>query len=82
MCRHRDLSATVMKHARVMAVVETIYLVAATLWILVVTAALCIGARVVVKLRRRRRRVHRLLRIALLPLEIARGAKRHGWVTR
>jgi hypothetical protein len=50
-----------------MAVVETIYLVAAALWIVVVTAAVCIGARFMVKLRRRRRRVNRLLAVLRSP---------------
>lgn len=40
-----------------MTVIETIYLVAAALWILVVVAALVTGGRYLLKLRARRRRV-------------------------
>jgi hypothetical protein len=44
-----------------MAAVDVIYLLAASLWIVVVVAALCIGVRVALKFRARRRRMHRLL---------------------
>lgn len=44
-----------------MAVIELIYLVAATLWIFVVVAALCIGGRYMLKLRARRCRMNRLI---------------------
>lgn len=54
-----------------MAVVEVIYLVAATLWILVVTAAVCIGARYFLKLRARRRRMNGLIDGVCLSIERA-----------
>lgn len=50
-----------------------IYLVAATLWIVVVLAALGIGARVVLKMRARRRRMNQILALVRLPLLLA------GW---
>ncbi|MBS9534696.1 hypothetical protein KIH27_13970 [Mycobacterium sp. M1] len=52
-----------------MTVIETIYLVAATLWILVVVAALAIGGRYLLKLRARRRRVTRLIDSVRLSVE-------------
>lgn len=56
-----------------MTAVEMIYLVAATLWIVVVLAALGIGARVVLKMRARRRRMNQILALVRLPLLLA------GW---
>ncbi|MBB2773543.1 hypothetical protein [Mycolicibacterium monacense] len=54
-----------------MAVVEMIYLVAATLWIVVVVAALGIGVRVMLKVRARRRRMNQLLAVVRFPLLLA-----------
>ncbi len=48
-----------------MGAVEVIYLVAASLWIVVVVTVACIGVRVALKLRARRRRVQRLLDLVL-----------------
>lgn len=59
-----------------MAVVEAIYLVAATLWILVVTAAVLLGGRYFLKLRARRRRINRLVGGVRLSLERAMGPYR------
>ncbi|RAV01853.1 hypothetical protein DQP56_06835 [Mycolicibacter senuensis] len=59
-----------------MAVVEVIYLVAATLWILVVTAAVCVGGRYFLKLRARRRRINRLIGGVRLSIERAMGPYR------
>ncbi len=56
-----------------MAAVEVIYLVAATLWIGVVVAALCIGIRLVLKFRARRRRVNRFLDIVWIPVLLCTG---------
>jgi hypothetical protein len=56
-----------------MAAIEVIYLVAATLWIGVVLAALCIGIRLVVKFRARRRRVNRLIDIVRIPVLLCTG---------
>lgn len=56
-----------------MAVVEVIYLVAATLWIFVVVAALYIGGRYLLKLRARRRRMNRLIDNMRLSIERAVG---------
>lgn len=53
-----------------MAVVEVIYVVAATLWIVAVVAALCIGCLVITKYRKRRRRMTRLFDVVRMPLEI------------
>jgi hypothetical protein len=53
------------------AVVEMVYLVAATLWIVVVIAALGIGVRVMIKVRARRRRMNQLLAVVRLPLLLA-----------
>jgi hypothetical protein len=53
------------------AVVEMVYLVAATLWIVVVLAALAIGVRVMLKIRARRRRMNQLLAVVRLPLVLA-----------
>ncbi|HYO04895.1 MAG TPA: hypothetical protein VET27_24685 [Mycobacterium sp.] len=50
-----------------MAAVEVIYLLAATLWIAVVLAAVCIGYRFMVKFRARRRRVSRVLGVVRIP---------------
>lgn len=50
-----------------------IYLVAATLWIVVVVAALGIGVRVMLKVRARRRRMNQLLAVMRFPLLLA------GW---
>lgn len=57
-----------------MAAFEVIYLVAATSWILVVTTALCIGVRCMVKLRHRRRRMNRLIDGVRLPIQIGAAA--------
>lgn len=54
-----------------MTVVEVIYLVAATLWIFVVTAALCIGGHYLLKLRARRRRMTGLIDGVRLSVERA-----------
>ena len=54
-----------------MAVTEMIYLVAATLWILVVVAAVAVGGRYALKLRARRRRVTRLIENVRLSVERA-----------
>ena len=48
-----------------MGAVEVIYLVAASLWIVVVVTVACIGVRLVLKLRARRRRVQRMLDLVL-----------------
>lgn len=56
-----------------MAAVEVIYLVAATLWILVVVAALCVGGHYLLKLRARRRRVTGLIASVRLSVERAVG---------
>lgn len=48
-----------------------IYLVAATLWIVVVVAALGIGVRLMIKLRARRRRMNQILAVVRLPLVLA-----------
>ena len=49
-------------------VVEMVYLVAATLWIVVVVAATCVGVRVMLKIRARRRRMNQLLAVVRLPI--------------
>ncbi|WP_157546108.1 hypothetical protein [Mycobacterium sp. IS-1742] len=54
-----------------MTAVEMIYLVAATLWIVVVVAALGIGVRLMIKLRARRRRMNQILAVVRLPLVLA-----------
>lgn len=59
-----------------MAVVEAIYLVAATLWILVVTAVVCVGGRYFLKLRARRRRIDRFIGGVRLSLERVMGPYR------
>lgn len=51
--------------------VETIYLVAATLWIVVVVTGACVGVRVALKIRARRRRMNQLLALVRLPLVLA-----------
>jgi hypothetical protein len=56
-----------------MAAVEVIYLVAATLWIGIVLAALCIGIRLVLKFRARRRRVNQFLDIVWIPVLLCTG---------
>jgi Flp pilus assembly protein TadB len=56
-----------------MAAVEVIYLLAASLWIGVVVAALCIGVRMVVKFRARRRRMNRLLDLVWTPVRLCTG---------
>lgn len=58
----------------VVTVIEVIYVVAATLWILVVAAALSVGIRCAVKLHRRRRRLNRLIEDVLLRLGIGGAA--------
>jgi hypothetical protein len=57
----------------VMAAVEVIYLVAATLWIGVVVAALSIGVRLVLKFRARRRRMNRFIDIVWIPVLLCTG---------
>lgn len=52
-------------------VVEMIYLVAATLWIVVVVTVACVGVRVMLKIRARRRRMNQLLAVVRLPLLLA-----------
>jgi hypothetical protein len=59
-----------------MVVVEVIYVVAATLWIVVVSAAVCIGGRYFLKLRARRRRINRLIGGIRLSIERAIGPYR------
>ncbi|WP_157531025.1 hypothetical protein [Mycobacterium sp. IS-1496] len=54
-----------------MTAVEMIYLVAATLWIVVVVAALGIGVRLMIKMRARRRRMNQILAVVRLPLLLA-----------
>jgi hypothetical protein len=63
-CLACDLAATAAQHDRHVAFVEVIYVVAATLWIFVVLSAVCIGCRLIMKIRARRRRMTRLLRVA------------------
>ena len=58
--------------------VETIYLLAASLWIVVVLGALCVGIRLALKVRARRRRVNRLLDATFLALGLARSGRRPG----
>lgn len=48
-----------------------IYLVAATLWIVAVVAAVGIGVRVMLKVRARRRRMNQLLAVVRVPLALA-----------
>ena len=68
-----------------MAAVEVIYLLAASLWIGIVVAALCIGVRVVMKLRARRRRMNRFLDVVWTPVRLCTGQavlgsrEVHGW---
>lgn len=52
-----------------MAAVEVIYVVAASLWILVVLAALVIGCHFMVKFRMRRRRMNRLFDAVRVPIQ-------------
>ena len=59
-----------------MTVIEVIYLVAATLWILVVVGAVAVGGRYLLKLRARRRRVTRLLDSVRLSAERVTGPYR------
>lgn len=54
----------------VMAAVEVIYLLAATLWIVVVLAALGIGYRFMVKFRAKRRRINRILDVVRIPVRL------------
>jgi hypothetical protein len=56
------------------AVFEVVYLVAAILWIVVVTAAAVIGLRVMLKVRARRRRVNQLLSVVRLPVALVLAA--------
>jgi hypothetical protein len=56
-----------------MAAVEVIYLAAATLWIGVVVAALCIGVRFAMKFRARRRRMNRILDVVRVPARMCTG---------
>jgi hypothetical protein len=53
-----------------MAAVEVIYLLAASLWIGVVVAALCIGIRLMMKFRAKRRRMNRILDAVRFPLRL------------
>lgn len=57
-----------------MAAVETIYLVAAVLWIVVVSVATILGCRVLLTVRRKRRRVQRLAAAVRAPLAVGAGA--------
>lgn len=59
-----------------MAVVEVIYLVAATLWIFVVLAALCIGGHYMLRLRAKRRRINGWIDGVRLSIERAVGPYR------
>jgi hypothetical protein len=66
-----------------MAAVQVIYVVAASLWIFVVLAALCIGCRFIVKFHKRRRRMSRLLDVVRVPIEIGtRGVSFLRWCER
>ncbi|WP_156628841.1 hypothetical protein [Mycobacterium sp. 1274756.6] len=56
-----------------MAAVEAIYLVAAVLWILVVSAAVIVGCRVALTVRRKRRRVQRWADAVRAPLAVGAG---------
>jgi hypothetical protein len=59
-----------------MAVVEMIYVVAAVLWIAVVVTTVCVAGWLLLKVRARRRQVHRLLGVLALPLGVHRAAER------
>jgi hypothetical protein len=59
-----------------MAVVEVIYVVAATLWIFVVVAALCVGGHYMMKLRAKRRRMNGLIDSVRLSIERTVGPYR------
>jgi hypothetical protein len=63
-----------------MAVFEVIYTVAATLWILVVVAALCIACRVMAKLRTRQRRINRLFGVLHVPIVIGKHGVLFLWL--
>jgi len=56
----------------VVAAVDVIYVVAATLWILVVLTAVAIGCRLIVKIRARRRRMRRLFGVVRVPRQLGR----------
>ncbi|GFG83878.1 hypothetical protein [Mycolicibacter algericus] len=58
----------------VMAVVEVIYVVAASLWILVVLTALGIGCYLMVKFRKSRRRMNRLFGLVRVPVQFGAHA--------
>ncbi|MBO0679499.1 hypothetical protein JRC04_18715 [Mycolicibacterium sp. S2-37] len=51
---------------------EVVYLVAATLWIVVVLGALCFAGWIALKLRAKRRRVHQFFDAVRLPVELRR----------
>lgn len=51
-----------------------VYLVAAILWIVVVTAAAVIGLRVMLKVRARRRRINQVLSVVRLPVALVLAA--------
>lgn len=53
-----------------MAALDVIYLSAATLWIVVVLAAACIGYRFFTRYRGRRRQVSRVLDVVLMPVRL------------
>lgn len=53
-----------------MAAFEVIYVVAASLWIFVVLAALGIGCHFLVKFRKRRRRMNRLFDVVRVPIHV------------
>lgn len=53
---------------------ELVYLVAAILWIVVVTVAVVVGVRVMLKVRARRRRMNRLLSLVRLPVALVLAA--------
>lgn len=53
-----------------------VFLVAAILWIVVVVAAVCVGVRILLKLRARRRRVNQLIALTRAPLLLLAGRRR------
>jgi hypothetical protein len=66
-----------------MAAFQVIYVVAASLWIFVVLAALCIGCRFMAKLHNRRRRISRLFDVVRVPNQIGtRGVLFLRWCER
>lgn len=57
-----------------MTALELVYLVAATLWIVVVTVAVIVGVRIMLKVRARRRRVNQLFGLVRLPVALVLAA--------